>query len=137
MKKLILPFIILIGLAACEKRSISPKYVVGDKYTGDSVRYNFDSLPVPLPAPPEDYSDYNKLIQVYTNNTVTIDYTHIIGQGMSVTYRMFIRYIGDNYVQQGWYRRQISNDYIIPADSEVVIYRTVPYEGPIGPDSGG
>lgn len=133
MKKLMLPLIILIGVTACEKQGVSPKYVVETQYTGDSVKYNLDSLPVPLPAPPEDYSDYYMLVQVYTNNTVTFDYTHILGGGESVTYRMFIRYSGNNYYMEGWYRRRISNDYIIPAHNEVTIYHTIPYEGTIGP----
>lgn len=137
MKKLILPFIILIGFTACEKQSVSPKYVVENLYVGDSVRYNLDSLPVPLPTPPQDYNNYNILVQVYSNNTVVLDYTHILGEGLSVNYRMFIRYNGNNCVQEGWYGNRIGNDYIIPAHSEVAIYHTVPYQGTIGPGSGG
>lgn len=137
MKKLILPFIILIGFTACQKQSVSPKYVVQDLYVGDSVRYNLDSLPVPLPVPPADYNTYNMLVQVYSNNTVILDYTHILGGGASVNYRMFIRYDGNNIIQQGWYRNRIIDSYIIPAHNEVAIYHTIPYTGPVGPGTGG
>lgn len=133
MKKLILPLVILIGFTQCKKKEASPNYVEKVLYTGDSVRYNLDSLPALLPAAPPDYPDYYKVVQVYTNNTMTVDYTHNLEHGLSATFRMFVRYQNGSYDLKGWYRRQITNGYIIPANKEVVIYRTVPYNGPIGP----
>ena len=127
MKKLILPFIILIGFTACHKQDTLPKYIEKVLYSGDSVRYNFDSLPAPIPVSPVDYSDYHKLVQVYTNNTLVIDFTHIQGKGISVTYRGFVRYKNGDTDFKGWYRRRVSNSYIIPANKKIVIYRSIPY----------
>lgn len=131
MKKIIIPIILLIGFTQCKKQNATPKYVEKVLYAGDSVRYSLDSLPAQLPTAPPDYNDYYKLVQVYTNNTLVIDYTHILEGGMSVTYRGFVRYQSGTSDFKGWYRRRISNGYIIPANREVVIYRTVPYNGPM------
>lgn len=133
MKKLIIAFIILIGFTQCRKHDASPDYVEKVLYTGDSVRYNFDSLPAPLPAAPADYKDYFKVVHVYTNKTMIVDFTHILDRGMSATFRSFVRYNNDTYDLKGWYRQQIVNGYIIPANREVVVYHTVPYNGPTGP----
>ncbi len=130
MKKLttvLIVLIIFIGFTKCKKDDPSPKYVEKVLYSGDSVRYNFDSLPVPLPDAPPDYASYYKLVQVYTDYTVTVDYTHILDNGMSETFRCFVRYRNGTNKIQGWYRRRKVNGYIIPANREVAIYRTVPY----------
>lgn len=134
MKKLIIPLLIVVAFAACQKNTTYPKYVEQVLYSGDSVRYSLDSLPAQLPTAPEDYSDYYRLVQVYSNNTMTVDYSHVLENGLSVTYRMFVRYQNGGYDLKGWYRRQKTNGYIIPANKDVVIYRTVPYEDAIGPD---
>jgi hypothetical protein len=129
MKYPLLSLLILLGLAACTKQDTSaPKYTEQILYSGDSVRYNLDSLPARLEAPPKDYNDYYRLVQVYSDYTMTLDYTHVEKYGMSVTYRGFIRYGNGTYDFKGWYRRRRSNGYIIPANKDVAVYRTVPYD---------
>lgn len=128
MKLPILFLSILLGFAACTKQDTTPKYVEQVLYSGDSVRYNLDSLPARLEPPPGDYNDYYRLVQVYSNYTMTLDYTHIEEHGMSITYRGFIRYGNGTYDFKGWYRRRRSNGYIIPANKQVAVYRTVPYD---------
>lgn|GEM_PF-6422636 len=129
MKWPLLSLLVLAGLAACTKQGApAPQYTEQVLYSGDSVRYSLDSLPAKLEPPPDDYSDYYGLVQVYSNYTMTVDYTHILDNGMSVTYRGFIRYGWGTYDFKGWYRRKISNGYIIPANKEVAVYRTVPYD---------
>ncbi len=126
-------FILLMGFTQCQDHDASPKYVVKVLYSGDSVRYNFDSLPVSLPPPPPNYEDYYKLIHVYTNNTLTIDYTHILKHGKSETFRCFVRYKNGTKDINGWYKRRILNGYIIPANREVIVYHTTPYTKDISP----
>ncbi len=130
MKKwttVLIVLVVFIGFTQCKKEDTSPQYVEKVLYSGDSVRYDFDSLPAPLPDAPPNYGSYYKLVQVYTNYTMTVDYTHILDNGLSETFRCFVRYRNGAYELQGWYKRRKVTGYIIPANREVVIYRTVPY----------
>lgn len=132
MKDLILIFLIIgVGFTACRKEQTLPDDVRKVLYSGDSVRYNVDSLPAALPAPPQDHDDYYKLVQVYSNNTMVVDYTCLLDNGYSVTYRAFIRYSdGMKDDLKGWYRRRKITGFVIPVHKEVVIYHTIPYTIP-------
>ena len=133
MKKLVLVALAIgLGLVACDKETVKPGAAPHpDLYVGDSVRYSLDSLPVAMPEQPADYSDYYKLVQVYANNTVVIDLTHVFDNGVSVTYRAFVRYKeGEVDDLKGWYRRRKVTGFVIPNHKEVAIYRTTPYDIP-------
>ncbi len=128
MKYLIPALIVLIGFSQCQRRDAEPQYETKVLYSGDSVRYNIDSLPASMPVFPTKYSDYYILVRVYTNNTMTIDLTHILKHGMSETFRGFVRYKEDGTTDfKGWYKRRITNGYIIPANKDVSIYHSIPY----------